>query len=740
MGAIRNVELRVFKGLRSPVPASLLGRLAFWLLLIATVASFGRLLPGKAGTVFFGLSCFALGALVCVLVPLVYRYTIGRFLWKVRNRLIVTYLLMGLAPVVLFLALASISIYILLGQFAIFAASDELDRALDEMAAQNRDYARHLARTLDERALDTGVPLAAVRLPEREMGDAGGELLAQPPGESLSRIPVGSNATHLAAFVDGKPLQLALDKASLDQRMTSVPGWVSPHFRGVVLADGHLYLRALDTERIGAHKVTLISSLPLVTGSIDQVAHGLGRITIFPEISRYTDNNNGAPISSEAQEQHANAVRPNTVTGGVLAPAQHFYDVPVNFYAPLDTIDWRNGANHESGVHITSRPTLLFGRLFITSLQVAAFVQELLIGLTIFFSLLELGAFLMAMRLNQTITRSISDLYAATLAIDGRNFAHRIEVTRKDQLAALSQSFNTMSASLEGLLEEQREKERLLGELEIAHEVQANLFPHGHVSLPTLEVHGVCQPARTVSGDYYDFLVAGSSGLSFALGDISGKGISAALLMASLHSAVRAYRFMGEDMASAGPEQAARLARIVSASRFDGDGFEDGKGLPPLAASFAEPGQILGLLNRHLYRSTQPEKYATLFLAHYDGRTAELTYSTGGQPPPLLLRADDSVVRLDCGGTVIGLMDAMEYDQGRETLRPGDIVIAYSDGVTEPENDFGDFGEDRLLDIVRRHRKLPLDQITDQVLLALRSWIGTEEQPDDITLVLARQR
>ena len=155
---------------------------------------------------------------------------------------------------------------------------------------------------------------------------------------------------------------------------------------------------------------------------------------------------------------------------------------------------------------------------------------------------------------------------------------------------------------------------------------------------------------------------------------------------------------------------------------------------------FEEPARILALLNRHLYRSTQPEKYATLFLAHYDGASSRLTYSTGGQLPPLLLRANDTVTRLDCGGTVVGLIDNMSYEQGIERLTPGDILIAYSDGVTEPENEFGEFGEDRLLEVVRRHRHLPLEAISEQVMQSLRSWIGGQEQPDDITLVLARQR
>jgi sigma-B regulation protein RsbU (phosphoserine phosphatase) len=104
------------------------------------------------------------------------------------------------------------------------------------------------------------------------------------------------------------------------------------------------------------------------------------------------------------------------------------------------------------------------------------------------------------------------------------------------------------------------------------------------------------------------------------------------------------------------------------------------------------------------------------------------------------LRADDTITRLDCGGTVVGLIDNMSYEQGTEQLYPGDILIAYSDGVTEPENEFGEFGEERMVEVVRRHRHLPLDAISEQVMQSLRTWIGGQEQPDDITLVLARQR
>ena len=216
------------------------------------------------------------------------------------------------------------------------------------------------------------------------------------------------------------------------------------------------------------------------------------------------------------------------------------------------------------------------------------------------------------------------------------------------------------------------------------------------------------------------------TGVGIAIGDISGKGISAALLMATLHSAVRAYRFASEELVYS----ESHLAGLM-ASR-DGDGGECDE-------LFQSPGRIMSLLNRHLYRSTQPEKYATLFLAHYDAVSSLLTYSNAGQLPPLVLSRDGSVRRLDKGGTVVGLMDGMSYEEDRFTMQVGDILVAYSDGVTEPENDFGEFGEERMMEVVQRYRDQPLHVISSQVMQALDAWIGADEQPDDITLVLARQ-
>jgi len=261
--------------------------------------------------------------------------------------------------------------------------------------------------------------------------------------------------------------------------------------------------------------------------------------------------------------------------------------------------------------------------------------------------------------------------------------------------------------------------------------VQSQLFPKAMSDLESLEVHGVCRPARTVSGDYYDFLPYGLDRLGIAVGDISGKGISAALLMATIHSAVRAYEIgrmpaMTAHLVAAGGEAHAPT-HIFEARSGSSDEFS--------------PAQVLSLLNRQLYRSTPAEKYATLFLGVYDGRSRALTYSNAGHLPPVVLGQDGSLRRrLDTPGLVIGLFDDQGYEERTIDLRPGDIFLAFSDGVTEPENEFGEFGEERLIEIVRDHRHLPLARISEMVTSAVSDWIGTNEQPDDITIVLARAR
>ncbi len=530
-----------------------------------------------------------------------------------------------------------------------------------------------------------------------------------------------------------------------------LPPWAEDlhgnQFRGLVL-DGHeLFLVAIDQRRIeGSGLLSVVTSMPVDSSLMDVVAEGLGRVQLTGMNTgrQRTTPRAAAPsaTSSSGRRSLDNDIQHATVYGGEQPQANSFFDVEVPFLSTLDIRDWQTSDPDNVPIAVHSRPSVLYSRLFGSSLGgiVTRAIRTGLIVLCIVFALIESLALWMALRLSRAITTSVEELYAATQRVDRGDLVHRIAAApagKRDQLGELARSFNRMTGSLERLLVEQHEKERMQNELNIAHEVQTNLFPHRVGDLPALQLHGICRPARTVSGDYYDFLLfrhpdnpdgtrGAESGVGIALGDISGKGISAALLMATLHSAVRAYRLAGEDLVYSESAIAA-----LTASREDLAG-DSGK-------LFESPGRILSLLNRHLYRSTQPEKYATLFLAHYDAATAQLTYSNPGHLPPIGLSRDGTARRLERGGTVVGLMDGMRYEEGRIQMLPGDIFVAYSDGITEPENESGEFGEERLLEIVARFRDQPLAVISDQVLLALDAWIGGKEQPDDITLVLARQ-
>ena len=689
---------------------------------------------------------------MAVAVPFLWKLVRTHMLWSLRNKLVLTYLLIGLAPVVLFVTLVSVLAYVAAGQFAIHLVDSRIQTELNQMTNETAHRTDLVTQVLNERPNDSPEQLAtAIQNLERD-------------GEFGKIDRVGNRLRReTRVFINGAPVDLGPNfrgKAPL-----GLPPWATElpggEFSGLVLDGGELYLVSVHQKRWNDGRIfTLMSSHSVDGALMTIVAEGLGRTRLLPERAGNTSSESELrPVSPEGSQirsvrptaprrerQEATvAIGPSGVTGrpwiggGSQPLPVNVVDVPVSFTSTEPIYIWDTGERDNCLIAVESRPSLLYNQLFGSSLGgiVTSVLRIAIIILCLLFALIELLALWMAIRLSRTITTSVADLYRATKHIDSGDLDYRIGVKRNDQLAELSRSFNKMAGSLERLLVEQKEKERLQNEISIAQEVQANLFPLSAHGIANLDLHGVCRPARSVSGDYYDFLVfheeahdgmvsRKETGVGIAIGDISGKGISAALLMATLHSAVRAYRFASEELVYSESTVAGLLA---SREERGGDCDE----------LFQSPGRILSLLNRHLFRSTQPEKYATLFLAHYDAASAKLTYSNAGQLPPLVLGQDGSIRRLDQGGTVVGLMDGMHYDEDSFHMQPGDILVAYSDGVTEPENDFGEFGEERMMEVVGRYRDQPLHVISTQVMLALDAWIGADEQPDDITLVLARQ-
>src|SRR5215475_6267478 len=259
----------------------------------------------------------------------------------------------------------------------------------------------------------------------------------------------------------------------------------------------------------------------------------------------------------------------------------------------IQSVDWDTG-DSATGLFLggTTRFSALYSYLAASMGIWTGTVGIFLIVAAILLAVVVLAALVIGIGLTRKITYSVANLYKATQHINRGDFTHRIQVGEKDQLAALQVSFNSMTENVERLIAEQKEKERLQSELEIAHEVQAQLFPQANIGTRSLELHGICRPARIVSGDYYDFLSYGPEQVAIAVGDISGKGISAALLMATIHSAVRAY-------------EQEQLVSVSTASAYGGVGRISAVEAQVAPAS---PAQMLWLLNRHLFQSTQPEK------------------------------------------------------------------------------------------------------------------------------------
>ncbi len=733
-------------GIRRAIPRKGLEAAAFYLTLWFLFFGALRYVPNGWGGLFGVLQVMDAIGLIAVAIPLALRFVRRRLLWSLRSRLILTYLLFGLAPVVLGLTLVAVFTYFAAGQFAIHLMETRLAVAQDRLGGRNEGrFGRflHVAGILqDSPPGQTFRPQNVIR--KEDLAAALPGLQTDDPDTTRPAVI----RTQDRLFLDGIPIEAGDVEAPAGTRVPlGLPAWAGTlpggRFTGVVLDGDELYVVAMNQRRLADNRMmTLVTSLPINGALVDLIAEGLGRAELFAiATNRNTESTTGSSTPTAPTPQPAPRRRrgPESAAGGVAPPPVNLADVQVRFLSTIPVTDWDTGLIDNIPIRVDSRPSLLYKQLFGGSLAgvITSVYRTALVILIIVFALLEALALYLAIRLGRTITTSVADLYAGTQSIDRGDLNHRIAVTGSDQLSDLGRSFNSMTGSLQRLLVEQQEKERLQNELSIAQEVQANLFPHADCDLANLQLHGVCRPARSVSGDYYDFILFHSeanftgkrrteTGVGIALGDISGKGISAALLMATLHSAVRAYRFASEEVLYA----ASPVAGLTASREEVGDDAGE---------LFQSPGRILSLLNRHLYRSTQPEKYATLFLAHYDAATSWMTYSNAGQLPPLVLSRDGTIRRLDVGGTVVGLMDGMKYDEDGFQMRSGDIMVAYSDGVTEPENDFGDFGEERLMEVVARYRDEPLHVISAQVMQALDAWIGAEEQPDDITLVLARQ-
>jgi len=274
--------------------------------------------------------------------------------------------------------------------------------------------------------------------------------------------------------------------------------------------------------------------------------------------------------------------------------------------------------------------------------------------------------------------------------VDGNSFG----------LVGFDEATRALEAQRRAIAEKRESERRTAQELEIAKQVQARLFPQTLPPLRTLDYAGVCLQAREIGGDYYDFLKLGRDQVGLVVGDISGKGIAAALLMANLQANLRSQ----------------------------------------CAIALDQPQRLLRSVNQLFYENTTDSAYATLFFAEYDDRVQRLRYANCGHLSALLLRSDNSIERLDSTGTVLGLFEEWDCSIEESQIYPGDLLALYTDGITESFNVAGEeFGEQRLVEALRCGRELSSTALLAAIVAEVKQFSALE-QHDDITLIVAKCR
>jgi len=325
------------------------------------------------------------------------------------------------------------------------------------------------------------------------------------------------------------------------------------------------------------------------------------------------------------------------------------------------------------------------------------------------FLIIQGAALVTGLTLARSITGAVHELFEGTERVRQGDFTHKIAVVEKDQLGELSESFNTMTASIEDLLRQAAEKKRLEEELRIAHEIQMSLLPQGPLRMPGLSVTALCVPAREVGGDYYDFLPLGDHRVGVLIADVSGKGTSAALYMAELKGLILS------------------LSRIHSS-----------------------PRELLITANRIIAQHLDARSFITMTYAVIDLRLRTMTYSRAGHTPLIYVPAkakdgSTSAQILAPDGLVLGL----KIDEGQtferildeETipLQSGDLYLFFTDGISEAMNASDDcFGEARLGRLIEEHGDLQADQLRERVLREIAAFVGDAPQHDDMTMILLK--
>ncbi len=645
-----------------------ISRLDLVALLLALAGGLAYLFEAE-GRIFNYLKFVALLAAVYLLYRLL-AWGRSRLLWSLRNRLIVAGLFIAVVPILLLVLLAVRSAGILYSQLAAYLLYEDVQRRKDMLA----DIAEHIAA-------------AHGTLPAGRISEA----------ESEGILAAQSHSVH-DRELPGVTIEFSSDPTLLRK--------IAPNgkFFAGLLQQGEALsifaIRAME-ERKGVRVVTL--RVPVTSDFLATIAPDLGSIQLNL-MQRYAGGAHRGVLYTTNGAQYETTLR-IVASNRFLQPAMLWLDSPVDVVSRLDSVylaaDGRVDPVHPVLAVFNARPSQLSSRMFSSLGELRNTYLIAFILIVIAFFVIETGALITGLVLTRQITKTVDELYRATQFVQAGDFSHRVRIERRDQLGVLGESFNDMIGSVSTLIQEQQQRQRLENEISIAREVQDQLFPRTLPKVPGVEIEAICKAARAVSGDYYDFIQLSPTHLAIAIADISGKGISAALLMASLQAALRSQV-------------------LVTGSE---------------AMSTAE---LVSRLNKHLVRNTGDDRFATFFIAVYDSATRNLRYTNAGHLPSFLI-SKDSALHLDKGGMVLGVVEDYCYEEGAVLVPPDSLLVGYSDGLVEPENVYGEeFGIRRLQQAAVHVQGATPQVVAESLMNAAEEWAGTPEQADDMTVIVAR--
>ncbi len=609
-----------------------------------------------------------------------------RLLWRVRRKLILSYIFIGVVPALLIIAFFILGAWVVSINVSAFLFRDGYDDIVSYAGLAANAAANEIARS-------PGATTETVSRVQRNASSAERRYRAL----SIVFVPAAENAPRPARAGEWGHTP-APDR---------IPPWLRAgrQFVGTIAAetseraDAQLIARAAVPAMQGANRLGfVIVDIPIDGQMLDSLYELTG--VKAGSIRLGGDQATAIPTVTGIAEGTAGSDR-FTLFGRSVTM--------------LDASNWETGAVHRATISNTYSLRGLYEKLAAAqSAQVSGMspgqaILFILIIVAFLFLIIQFVALVMGLALARSITSSIHELFMGTERVRHGDFTHRIDIMGTDQLGELAGSFNQMIGSIENLLQTAADKKRLEEELRIARQIQMSLLPRGPLDVPGLAVSGLCVPAREVGGDYYDFFKLPGDLLGVLIADVSGKGTSAALYMAELKGLVLS-----------------------------------------LSQIYLSPRQLLVEVNRIISDNLDTRSFITMTYAVIDLKAGKMTYARAGHTPLIYMRggaaADEPVKVLVPSGMVVGLRIPGAHekfidllDEESIDLTTGDVIVLYTDGISEAMNiDAELFGDSRLSRIVEEHGHLESSELRERILREIEAFVGAADQHDDMTMILMK--